>query len=66
MEGRTPLGENAPLFSHWRDKSNAERMNYWLDMLVDNAILVRDILEQGTDKEHITSETDGAAGKRID
>ena len=66
MEGRTPLGENAPLFSHWRDKSNAERMNYWLDMLVDNAILVRDTLEQGTDKEHNAAEIDCAAGKRID
>lgn len=42
LEGRTPLQENLPLFSHWRDKSNAERMNYWLDMLVDNAVLVRE------------------------
>jgi hypothetical protein len=41
-------------------------MNYWLDMLVDNAILVRDTLEHGTNRGHDASETDGAAEKRID
>ncbi len=45
MEGRTPLREHTPFFSHWRDKSNAERMNYWLDMLLENATLVREAWE---------------------
>jgi hypothetical protein len=39
--GRTPLREHAELFGHWRDRSNAEAMNYWLDLLLDNAALVR-------------------------
>lgn len=42
QEGRTPLGVHAPLFSQWKDKSNAERMNYWLDMLLLNAVLLRE------------------------
>lgn len=44
VEGRTPLEGNAQLFSHWRDTSNAERMNYWLDMIENNATLVREAL----------------------
>jgi hypothetical protein len=40
QEGRTPLGPHAALFAHWRDRSNAERMNYWLDSLLQNAALV--------------------------
>ncbi len=39
--GHTPLGEYASLFSHWRDTSQATHMNYWLDMLTNNATLVR-------------------------
>lgn len=39
--GRRPLGDHADLFSHWRDKDNAEAMNLWLDLLLDNAALVR-------------------------
>jgi hypothetical protein len=42
QEGRTPLAVHAPLFAHWKDPTNAERMNYWLDMLLQNAILVRE------------------------
>jgi hypothetical protein len=42
QEGRTPLGVYASLFAHWKDSTNAERMNYWLDMLIQNALLVRD------------------------
>jgi hypothetical protein len=42
QEGRAPLREHAHLFNHWRDKSGAERMNYWLDRLLDNAALLRD------------------------
>jgi hypothetical protein len=39
-EGRLPVGDAAPLFSHWRDLTNAERMNYWLSVLGENAMLV--------------------------
>ena len=39
-EGRLPLGDAARLFSHWRDFTNAERMNYWLSVLSDNALLI--------------------------
>ncbi len=30
VEGRLPLADAAWLFPHWRDTTNAERMNYWL------------------------------------
>jgi hypothetical protein len=33
---RLPLGDAASLFGHWRDKSNAERMNHWLSLLSQN------------------------------
>ncbi len=39
-EGRLPLADAAGLFRHWRDVTNAERMNYWLSVLAQNAILV--------------------------
>ena len=39
-EGRLPLGDAAPLFSHWKDTTNAERMNYWLNVLSENAMLI--------------------------
>ena len=40
VEGRLPLADAAPLFSYWRDLTNAERMNYWLSVLGENAMLV--------------------------
>jgi hypothetical protein len=40
VEGRLPLADGAPLFSRWRDTTNAERMNYWLSVLGENAILI--------------------------
>jgi hypothetical protein len=43
-EGRLPLGDAAPLFRHWRDLTNAERMNAWLEVLAQNATLVRSAL----------------------
>ncbi len=43
QEGRTPLGVHASLFAHWKDRTNAERMNYWLDQLLLNARLVREV-----------------------
>jgi hypothetical protein len=35
-EGRLPLGDAAGLFGHWRDLTNAERMNYWLSVIAQN------------------------------
>lgn len=40
VEGRLPLADAAWLFPHWRNTTNAERMNYWLSVLSDNAMLV--------------------------
>jgi len=38
---RLPLdSEAARLFGHWVDKTNAERMNHWLAMLVENQSLL--------------------------
>jgi len=39
-EGRRPLGDASSLFGHWRDRTNAERMNHWLAVLAENALLV--------------------------
>jgi hypothetical protein len=35
-EGRLPLGDASYLFDHWKDKTNAERMHYWLRILNQN------------------------------
>jgi len=40
VEGRLPLGDAAWLFSHWQDTTNAERMNHWLSVLSENALLI--------------------------
>ncbi len=40
VEGRLPLADASRLFPHWRDTTNAERMNYWLSVLGENALLV--------------------------
>lgn len=39
--GRTPLNQHAYLFEHWTDKTNAERMTYWLERLIENSTLLR-------------------------
>ena len=39
-EGRLPLRDALYLFEHWKDKANAERMNYWLSVLRENHQLV--------------------------
>jgi hypothetical protein len=39
-EGRLPLGDAADLFPNWQDITNAERMNYWLNVLSENALLI--------------------------
>jgi hypothetical protein len=46
-EGRRPLGDAAGLFGHWRDRTNAERMNHWLLVLAENAALVTCALQGG-------------------
>jgi hypothetical protein len=45
-EGRLPLGDAAGLFAHWRDTANAERMNYWLNVLSENALLISQSLAE--------------------
>ncbi len=40
VEGRLPLADASRLFARWRDVTNAERMNYWLSVLGENALLV--------------------------
>jgi len=45
VEGRLPLADAAWLFRHWRDTANAERMNYWLSVLSDNAMLMSQELQ---------------------
>jgi len=46
VEGRLPLGDAAGLFRHWSDTTNAERMNYVLAVLSENALLVTAALGQ--------------------
>jgi hypothetical protein len=41
QDGRVPLGEYAPLFGHWQDQENAERMNHWIEILLRNHHLLR-------------------------
>ena len=40
VNGRLPLGDAAWLFPHWQDTTNAERMNHWLSVLSENALLI--------------------------
>jgi hypothetical protein len=40
VEGQLPLADAAWLFPHWRDTTNAERMNYWLSVLSENSMLI--------------------------
>ena len=47
VEGRLPLAD-AAAFSHWQDPTNAERMNYWLSVLSENALLVSQCLTGST------------------
>jgi len=43
--GRLALGDATPLFNHWRDKTNAERMNQWLSVLAQNHALLRNAIQ---------------------
>jgi hypothetical protein len=38
---RLSLGDAAPLFGHWTDKTNAEQMNHWLGVLIQNHELLQ-------------------------
>jgi len=38
---RLSLGDAAPLFGHWADKTNAEQMNHWLGVLIQNHELLQ-------------------------
>lgn len=40
VEARLPLADAAGLFEHWRDLRNAERMNAWLAVLTEHAVLI--------------------------
>ena len=42
-----PLGDAAGLFSHWVDKTNAEKMNQWLGVLAANQALLQKTLKDG-------------------
>lgn len=41
---RRDLGEHRHLFEHWSDRTNAEQMNHWLDVLLRNHRLLREIV----------------------
>lgn len=40
VEGRLPLDNASYLFTHWVDKGNAERMNFWLSVIAKNQRLL--------------------------
>jgi hypothetical protein len=46
--GRLPLADAAGLFHHWKRITNAERMNYWLSVLSENALLVDEFAQRET------------------
>lgn len=46
VEGRLPLGDSAGLFAHWKDKGNAERMNFWLSVIRENQRLLLEAIGQ--------------------
>lgn len=46
--GRLALADAAPLFHHWTDKTNAERMNHWLALLARNHHLLRQAVQAAT------------------
>jgi hypothetical protein len=43
---RLALGEAAWLFNHWKDKTNAERMNHWLAVLCRNHLMLRQAIQE--------------------
>ncbi len=49
MGGSLPLRDAAAMFQSWKDKANAERANHWLEILSQNAVLVRASLQNALD-----------------
>jgi hypothetical protein len=47
MRGRLPLGNASYLFDHWADRTNAERMNYWLSLILKNHKLLLKACKKG-------------------
>ena len=45
LPGHLSLEDAAPLFNHWVDKTNAERMNYWLAVLRENHVALLEALK---------------------
>ena len=41
---RLSLGDVSPMFTHWVDKTNAEKMNHWLSVLSENHRLLKSSL----------------------
>ena len=46
-EGQRPLDDAADLFAHWRDRTNAERMNYLLGVIAGDHTLATAALAEG-------------------
>jgi hypothetical protein len=44
--GRIPLDDASYFFDHWRDRTNAERMNFWLTVLSQNKRLIEETCRQ--------------------
>ncbi len=42
---RLPPGAESSLFDHWTDKTNAERMNHWIELLSRNRALLRQTID---------------------
>ena len=56
-EGTRPLGYASDLFLHWLDKTNAERMNHWLSVLLQNHQLLKDACRQALLKQNPESKS---------
>ena len=48
---RLSLGDAAPLFGHWLDKTNAEQMNHWLSVLGRNHALLLEAIKAASSPE---------------
>lgn len=47
LPGQQPLErQDGEIFAHWRDLTNARRMNYWMSIIARNRELVRDALSR--------------------
>jgi hypothetical protein len=46
VEGRLPLRDARPMFAHWVDLTNAERLNNWLAVLAEHYVLTTALLDE--------------------